>query len=319
MVALKDLRQDTSSGKLKWISEAGSQAGVPVPVTSRRRSRERLWMVATILLALVTAALAVSSFRRPASRAMRAHILPPTDAYFRAMGASAAPVVISPDGRTVVFGATTLDGRNMLWVRSLDAIAPRPLPGTEAGTRPFWSPDSRFIGFFANGKLKKIALHGGPALSIADASDGRGGTWNRDDVIVFAPSYRDPQLRIPAAGGEPIQISELDASRNEGTHRYPHFLPDGRHFLYLSRVRGQVRGEETAVFIASLESEENQLLLHVNSNVVYASGHILFVRERTLMAQDFDADSLVLTGDAYPVAESVQYDSNYSRGVFSVS
>ncbi|MFQ5701717.1 MAG: hypothetical protein ACE5HU_07735, partial [Acidobacteriota bacterium] len=151
------------------------------------------------------------------------------------------------------------------------------------------------------------------------APDGRGGTWNAAGDIVFSPGYRDPLWRVPSSGGEPVQVTRLDAARNEETHRYPRFLPDGRHFLFLARVRGQGRGEQTAIYVGSLDSEERQLLFHVDSNAAYVSGHLLFVRDRTLMAQPFDPDRLEFTADAVPLAESVRFDQAYSRGIFSVS
>jgi len=148
-------------------------------------------------------------------------------------GAAAFSQALSPDGRRVVFGVNT-SGGIALAVRSFDAGEAQVLPGTEGGVYPFWSPDSRFIGFFAQGKLKKIDVTGGPPVILCDAGYGLGGTWNRDGTIVFAPNHTSGLFRVPAAGGTPVPVTVLDTSRKEQSHRWPWFLPDGRRFLYVA-------------------------------------------------------------------------------------
>jgi hypothetical protein len=227
--------------QLKWIAEGGSQVGIPVPVTARRKSRERLAWAVAALLALSTLALGVTYFGRTSipARVVRSFILPPEKATLHLSGFGAGPVAVSPDGLSLVFAAKTPDTKDLLWIRSLDTLSARSLPGTEGATYPFWSPDSKSVGFFAEGKLKKISVAGGPALTLCDASDARGGTWNRAGVILFEPEWRASIYRVSAAGGTPEPVTQFDKSRGETTHRWPYFLPDGRHFLYLAGTHSQ--------------------------------------------------------------------------------
>ena len=184
------------------------------------------------------------------------------------------------------------------------------MPFTENATYPFWSPDSRYIGFFAQGKVKKVAASGGPAQSLCDAPSGRGGSWNRDDVIVFSPSNIGISIqRVAAAGGIPV-----DVTKTKGDQRHPVFLPDGRHFLYL--VRGSA-AEKNGLYVGSLDGKENRRVLADLSGAAFAppagsdhTGHILFVRENTLMAAPFNAASAQVSGDVIPVAEGVSFTSN---------
>ena len=308
--------------ELKWIAEAGSQAGVPTPVVARRRSRERLaWVIAGILAAS-TAVLAISELRRPRSAPLvvRSTVLPPEKTKFSFVGGGAGPVAVSPDGRQLAFVASESSGKKELWVRPLDSLLAKPLPGTADATYPFWSPDSRFVGFFADGKLKKIEVAGGPALSICDAPDARGGSWNRDGTILFEPSFRDPIHRVSANGGKSVPVTKLDVSRNETTHRWPFFLPDGRRFLFFSGSHSTgAESELDAIFVGSLDGEKPKLLLNARSNAAYAAGHLLFVRQKTLLAQRFDPKSLELTGESFPIVENVQDDPGFFSAVFSVS
>jgi Tol biopolymer transport system component len=209
-----------------------------------------------------------------------------------------------------------------LWIRDLDSPTPRLLAGTEGAISPFWKPDSRYIGFGADGKLKKIDVTGGPPLTICDAPALRGGTWNKNDVIVFNPVNTAGGLfRVSAAGGAPTPVTELDKSRNENSDRYPWFLPDGRHFLYMGRSREQ---EKTVVFVGDLESKERKQLVSGDTTAIYAdatgnsTGYLLFMRDQTLMAQPFNAGKLATTGEAEPVAENVDHTANV-YGVFGVS
>ncbi len=144
---------------------------------------------------------------------------------------TATQLAVSPDGRNVVFVARAKSAYQ-IWLRPVASLDARPIPGTEGGAFPFWSPDSRFIGFFAAGKLKKVPIAGGPPIVLADAPAGRGGSWSRDNVILFTPSTADGLMRVSSAGGAPAVVTTLDPATGETSHRWPHFLPDGRHFLY---------------------------------------------------------------------------------------
>jgi Tol biopolymer transport system component len=232
-----------------------------------------------------------------------------------ASGAVVGPLAISPDGRRIAIVTTGADGKSQLWVRSLDTLVAQALAGTEGAFQPFWSPDSRFIGFFADGKLKKIEVSGGPPITLSDAPDPRAGTWNRDGVIVFAPAPSSALQRVSAAGGVPTTATTL--AQGETVHMRPFFLPDGQHFLY--RPSTGPGGGPT--YVSSLNSAERKFLFDADSsNVAYSEGHLLFLRETTLMAQPFDAQRLVLMGDAFPIAENIRESGTTNpTGVFSVS
>jgi Tol biopolymer transport system component/predicted Ser/Thr protein kinase len=308
--------------QLKWIAEGGSQAGVPAPLVARRRSRERIaWAVAAIL-ALVAIALAVFTFARPraAVRIVRSSLLPPEKTTYHFIGDSAGPPAVSPDGLQIAFAARDTSGKALLWVRALDSPAARALAGTEDGMYPFWSPDGRFVGFSAGGKLKRIEASGGPALVLCDAQDARGGTWNRDGVILFEPHFREPLFRVPATGGKPAPATKFDESRKETTHRFPVFLPDGNHFLYLAGSHAVgTESELHAIYIGSLDGKPPRHLVNARSKPLFAAGHLLFVRQKTLMAQPFDAKSGTLSGEAIPIVANVQEDPGFFTAVFSVS
>jgi eukaryotic-like serine/threonine-protein kinase len=277
------------------------------------------WIVAAVAV-LTILVLAIAYFQRaPAEvRAVRSFILPPERSTFDFR--FGATVAVSPDGRRLVFVAMTPEGKQVLCVRELSAVSPQTLAGTEGATYSFWSPDSRSLGFFADGRLKRIEASGGPPTILCDAPEGRGGTWNRDGVIVFAPNSTGALHRVSASGGASTPITKLDESRVETSQRWPFFLPDGEHFLYLSAVgAGGTTVEAAMICVASLAKQESKQLVSANSNAVYAQGHLLFLRERTLMAQAFDAKRLETAGDAFPIAEQVQIGRVAAIGIFSVS
>ncbi len=255
--------------QLKWIADAGSQTGVTTPLASPRKLRTRLAWAAAAIVAVAVIAVAIGYIRRPqpAEQAMRSYVLPPPGAEFFSIGNMAGPVVISPDGRKLAFVARLKQGKAMLWVRPLDSLTAQPLAGTEDASYPFWAPDSRFIGFFADSKLKKIDSTGGPPQALCDVTVGRGGAWGPGGTIVFAPGANDPLFRVPAAGGTPVPATELDVARGDVLHRWPYFLPDGKHVLFFSR---SANAERTGVYLASLESGKAELLLRHDSNAIYA-------------------------------------------------
>ncbi len=311
--------------ELKWIAEGGSQPGVPAPVAARRRSRERLaW--AGFVAAAVAAAFAVGYFRRGSEppRAIRFEISPGENAPYTDAGrvdTDLAPAV-SPDGRHVAFNAEDSDGKTFLWLRYLGELTTRPLAGTEGAKFPFWSPDGRSIAFFADRKLKKIEVSGGPAQRICDAPRGRGGTWNRDGVILFAADSFSPINRVSASGGTPAPVTRLDTAHAESSHRWPHFLPDGKHFLYFSYLGAnpEAPSQNGGTRLGSLDSKETKVLVAESSNTIYAPpGYLVFCREGNLLAQPFDAESLRTTGDPMPIAARLEYDEGRKFGSFSVS
>jgi eukaryotic-like serine/threonine-protein kinase len=265
--------------------------------------------------------LTIMYFRQAAgeTRTVRLQVNAPAGTEFRNGSA------ISPDGRLLAFVAGST-GRDKLWIRPLDSSTARDLPGTDGAALPFWAPDSRSIGFFATGKLKRIDVAGGLPTIICDANPGRGGTWNAEGTIVFNSVNDGPLLRVSSTGGTPEQLTTLDGARRENSHRWPQFLPDGKQFIYF--VRGSGSGGENNVTLGSLDhpKEKTQLLISA-TNAVYApdrdklSGHLLWVRDGMLMAQTFDAKHGQLRGEPFIVAESVGFSglSGVGRGEVSIS
>jgi Tol biopolymer transport system component/predicted Ser/Thr protein kinase len=291
--------------QLKWISEAGSQAGVAAPVIAHRRSRERIaWaLIGIVAGALIAAALAFALTRsylnnQPKPSVMRFLVsLPPEDVRWGTMS-------LSPDGRLMAFVGVSNDGVGQLWLRPLDNVAARPLPGTEGARAPFWSPDGHYLAFFDAASLKKVAISGGTPQTLCNVVDAYGGSWNSEGLIIFGAGAA-PLWRVSEAGGTPSPLNTLDRSLEELGHAYPWFLPDGRHFLY-SSTRSTSIGK-VWLCIGSLDSNETKCLLQADSPAVYAPpGDLLYVLGATLMAQPFDARHLAITGDAVPIAENVQ-------------
>lgn len=278
------------------------------------------WVVSGILFLIAAGAIAFHFLTLPAhegKRVMRSLILPPMKTNFNML--VGGHLVVSPDGNTIAFVATDSSGIDRIWVRPINSLTAISLSGTEGATYPFWSPDSRTIGFFASGRLMKIDVSGGPVLTVCDAPTGRGGTWNQNGVIVFSAGASDPLSKVSASGGIATRITELDTSRRENSHRWPWFLPDGNHFIYTTQNQSGNASDYDAIRISSLDSSINKTLFSGNSNTCFVNGHILFVRQGTLMAQPFDPGKLELTGDAVPIAEQIQYAAARSKGMFSAS
>jgi Tol biopolymer transport system component len=290
-------------------SSAASPSASVVAVAPRWRRERLAWMLAGLAL-MVAAALAVPAVRdlrratQPKLIVIADIVTPPTT--------EAASFALSPDGRQLAFVATS-DGRPTLWVRPLDQVAARPLAGTEGASVPFWKPDGTALGFFANGKLKRIDLGSEAPIELADTSFARGGTWSRDDVIVFT-SAPGPLMRIAAGGGTPTVATRLGAG--QATHRWPQFLPDGRRFLFfIGFVQPDVRG----VYVGSLDDSEATRVTDADSAPVFAPpGFLLFVRQGVLVARHFDPDRGLASGPPIPVAQGIGEDGT-GRGAFAVS
>ncbi len=309
--------------ELQWIAEGGSQGGTPAPVVSQRKVRERLaWSVATLLtLGLVAVAFLYLREKPPAPVALVRFEIPlPVKPALRLAG----PFALSPDGHELAFAATSVDGIPRIWVRALNSLEMRPLPGTESvGSLLFWSPDSRFIAFDSGGKLQKIDISGGPAQTLCVMNkSGVGGSWSRDGVIIFG-QWLGTLMRVSAEGGVASPVTTLDASHGDVAHTVPWFLPDGRHFLYLRDT-----GSGGAISIGSLdvkpEEQDSRRLIETPSGAAYVpssdsgSGQLLFRRRGALMAQPFDPRRLNLSGEPVRVVEeSIGVYLDY--GLFSVS
>ena len=211
---------------------------------------------------------------------------------------------LSPDGRRIAIVASDASGVARLWIRPVDSLAASPVVGTEGARYPFWSPDGNSIAFFADGKLRRVALAGGAPQVLCDISDFRGGAWGRNGDILFTPGATDPLYRIADTGGPVVRVTSLDVARQGETHRWPFFLPDGRHFLCL------VVGQATGIYMGSLDAKElKPVVKGVMSAPVFAPpGHLLYVNQSTLVTQRFDPRRGEVSGDPIPVAEGIWRD-----------
>ena len=310
--------------QLRWLqtalSNARSGATVrPAPIAARS-GRFRSWPVAAAVIAgLAAGAALVAAFNRAQAAApirLHALVLPPDNSFLT------GGVALSPDGRTLAFVATDANGERQLWIRQLDAARPLPLEGTTGASDPFFSPSGSEIAFFANDELKRVSVSGGAVVVICEAGAGAGGTWNADGVIVFNPHQQGHLMRVAAAGGLPEPVTSLDAAADETHHLYPSFLPDGRHYVYY------VAGKRRGLHVGELGSQQRTFLFDPDPSLppgaaatpgVYAgSGHLLYVRDRVLMARAFDAGSLQLTGEAVKLADTVDYNPP-GQAAFAVS
>ena len=316
-----------SASDLAFALEALSGAAVmsdqttvtTIPYGASKLRQLLPWIVAGAfgLLSIGLLPFAISSLRQTPVRQglIRSAILAPENATFTPLNQFA----LSPDGQSLAFVARAAGGdQNILWLRPLNASTAQPLAGSDGASGwspPFWSPNSRFIGFFAGGKLKKIDITGGPAQTVCEATNGLGGTWNRDDVIIFAPNLSGPLHRVSAAGGTSTPVTKVAST--SFSHRWPYFLPDGHHFLYRGTL--PAANENNGIYLGSLESTEQRLIMRNNASVAFASGQLLFARDTALMAQSFDENNFGLTGDPVPIVQQLQVDPAGGRAVFSVS
>lgn len=296
-----------------------SSALAPAPPSPSKSGGLMGWIVAAALaLAAVGIAWVHFSAAPPTERVFRFSVGAPEGFGLNVAGAN--NLAISPDGKRLAMVAADSAQATSLWVRALDALTPQRLPGTESARFPFWSPDSRFIGFFSEGKLKKIDVTGGPAITLCDAAEGRGGTWSKDGVIVFAPNANTGLFRVPSSGGVPVSLTTLLTDRGQTTHRFPWFLPDGNQFLYFIRIgTGQGDTADDSVWVGSLDGAVNKVLCQSATNCCFANGYFFNLRERTLMAQPFDAKSGTFIGDPTPIAEEVFDAPGFSTMAASVS
>jgi hypothetical protein len=311
--------RDIGDAAIELSDAMTSPANVPA---ARARAPLWFWGLAPGLVALGLAlGWTVAHLRQPPvveNRTVRLAVNPPAGTEFGVDTGAA----ISPDGQMLAF-VTGSSGTTKLWVRPLNSSSARELPGTDAATFPFWSPDSRSLGFFAAGKLKRIDVAGGLPTVICDVGSGRGGTWNEDGVVLFNSVNNGPLLRVSAAGGTPVPLTTVDTARGENSHRWPQFLPGGRRFLYFVRTASL---ENYGVYLGSLDRPlEKGLLLQSPTNAVYAPdrgkpfGHLFWVRDGTLMAQAFDPEQARTTSEPIPLAEGVGFGEASRLGAVSAA
>jgi serine/threonine protein kinase len=323
LVDLRSLQRKLSAGKAtvasggvgatpfgrKTISEQG---------LAKLRSSRRTLGIAVGACALAALTLGFLYFSQTPSRlpSLKTSILAPEGtSFFGLLG----PAALSPDGRWIAFAAVS-DNQPRLWIRDLDSLQARLIPASEAARFPFWSPDSRSVGFFTGSDLKRVEAAGGPVRTVAAGvvvnANGRGASWSREDLILFSPFAVAPLSAVPAAGGPVEQVTTLNQSAGESSHRWPFFLPDGRHYLYTSLTSN--RGE-SGTYWAELGSDNRRRVSTAVSNVAYASGHLLFMTEQILMAQRLNPTTGETSGEPFPVAEGVLFTALNLLGAFSVS
>ena len=299
------------ASELKWIAESGGPASVAGPLAPGT-NRERLaWLIALI----TSIALIVGVIWWRSSKTSE-----PALQFYAQLPFPARDIAMAPNGHTVAVVAYLESVRkNAIEIYELGSAGAKSLAGTEGANYPFWSPDGRSLAFFADGRLKKMELSGGPVQPLCDAPAGRGGTWNKDNVIVFAPDVVTGLRKISAFGGNSTQISHIDASRGEQGHRWPMFLPDGTHFIYLA-ANFSGRNEANAVFEGSLDSNEKRFVVAAGANAAFAApGYLLYYQNKTLLAQPFDLKLFALTGQPTTILTDIQYLPQVKRAVFAVS
>jgi eukaryotic-like serine/threonine-protein kinase len=297
------------------LEEASASAPPVVNAQPAPRSRAP-WMVAALSIVVAIAAVVLWA-------PWRAEVDPPKVSFELLEGLQGGlltdisrQIALSPDGRHLVARVSDPSG-NRLWLRPLDRLNGTVMPGTDNAAFPFWSPDGRQVGFFANNKLRIVDALGGSPQTVADAVSGRGGTWNDDGVILFAPDMEGGLVRMAASGGVPAPVTELDRSRGETAHRYPRFLPDGERFIYLIQ---STQPENSGIYVGSLGSKEKKYLVAASTAAEFTSPDVLlFLREATLMAQRIDLATMALSGDAIQVAEAIDRDSGLGNSGIAVS
>jgi len=274
-----------------------------------------LWLIpAAAAVSLVTAFAVMTPPVLPSSRSF---VLPPDGTTLNLIGDDGGSVTLSPDGTKLAFVALDGKGSARIWVRSLGKLAAESVAGTDNATFPFWSADGASLGFFADGKLKRIGLDGGPPVALCGAPFGRGGSWNRNGVIIFAPDSHSPIYQVSASGGTPAPVTTLDSALHT-THRWPKFLPDSRHFIYLA-ANHFPDASHNGVYFASLDDQKSKLLVPSDADATYASGYLFFLRPNVLMAEPFDPASGEFRGQPRPTVEKVLYDPSIWKAVFDAS
>ena len=304
--------------QLKWMGDgvaSGSYAAPYLPgVRGVRASRWLPWLIAALAMIAVVVLGIMLSGSAGNKPLIRTQIAPSEKLQFNFVNDTGGPPEISPDGTRIVFSARS-GGKTQLFLRSMSQSTPQVLPGTEDAIFPFWSADGREVGFFQAGKLKRFEIAGGAVLTVCDAPVGRGGSWSSDGTILFSPQFSAPIFQVPASGGAPAPVTKFSGQYT--SHRWPFFLPDGKHFLYLATSHTEI--SDTAVYWASLDGKDSKMLLSSPSQAMYASGYLLYVREGSFMAQRFDPSSGTFKGEAVVLNDKVQVDSTIWRGTFTVS
>jgi Tol biopolymer transport system component len=300
--------------ELRWIAAAPSVVESIQAGGKRISIREiAAWSVAAVALITVLLMLRGVSTPAPSASVTRFSVLPPTKGEFDFVD---GPGTLSPDGRYIVFKAPDPAGEDYLWLRALDSVDSKML-SSHGGYDPFWSPDSRQLAFGNQNELYKIDVAAGAVDKICDLPDGRGGTWNKDGVILFTRDAHGPLFRVSSSGGTPAPVTRLEASRQETGHWRPQFLPDGKHFIYLAL---STKRENTGIYAGSLDSPEVKRVADLDMAAYYTPpGYLFYVRQGNLTAQPFDAGKLLVTGEPVVVARGIPYSAPWGAAGFSTS
>jgi serine/threonine protein kinase len=304
------------ASELKWISEQTSQSQTR-PVIEKSVRKISMGKIVTGLLLLTTILLGIAAFyfyrNSGENTVLKLSILPAP----KTTMSQAGSLAVSPNGKLVAFVALAEGGTNAIYLRSFGSLDARIVPGTEDATFPFWSPDSQFLGYFAQGKMKRVDVSGGPAQNLSDATAGRGASWSKEGTILFSPSLGDGIYRINASGGNVTQLTTLDPSKQESTHRWPVMLPDEEHFLLMIQ---SVKPENSGVYVISLKTKEKKRILPDLTRAEYSeAGYLVFVRERNLVAQKFDLKKLDISGEPFALAEDLYSEPGAGTASYSVS
>ena len=329
---VKDLRKlkressKTTASRVLAVRQSQINSGIRPQTAVFETMQEKkpfsfnIWMIVSALsiLSLLVLLTTYFLFVRTEPELMRLTFESPNSEFFNAN--FGGHIEISPSGKMIAFVAKDSTGKNHLWVRPINSPIPILLQGTENAYYPFWSYDSKMIAYFADGKLKKIDANGGPSFSLCEAASGRGGTWNKEGVIVFAPAGSGPLHQVPSAGGTSKELTVLDSTESETSHRWPFFLPDGDHFLFSVQTnKASMDQDADLIRVGSLHDTKNKILVHASSNAVYNQGWVLYYKQKSLLAQRFNEGTTEVEGEPIPILENLLYDRARNKGAFSLS
>ena len=307
---------------LRWVTEATQADSAPdesAKPFSQFKESWAAWAVALLLAFIALAAFAGYRWAKSSEQTVSLHAeIPPPDKFsLETTGDAGGMPVLSPQGDKIAFVAHSGETK-LLWVRSLNSDVAQALEGTSGAAHPFWSPDGRNIGFFAGGKVMRIAATGGPVATVTDAPNSRGGSWSANDVIVFAPDFTGPLLKVSAQGGAAEPATIIDRAKHT-THRWPWCLPDGKHFIFLATSHTGGDPKQNGIYFGSIDSTETHLVLATDSAAQYASGYLLYRASTALVAQPFDPKNGTLSGSPIPLVNNVRDDVGVWRSIFAVS
>lgn len=304
---------------LRWVSESTQAGSAPTESASPFKQSWAAGAAALLLCFIALAGFAGYRWAKSSEPSVSLHAeIPAPDKFsLDATSDAGGMPMLSPQGDKIAFVAHSGETK-LLWVRSLSSDAAQALNGTNGAAHPFWSPDGRSIGFFAGSKLMKISATGGPIATLADAPNPRGGSWGANDVIVFAAEFQAALMRVSAQGGTATPATLLDKTRHS-THRWPWFLPDGKHFIFLATSHTGGDPKQNGIYFGSVDNTQSRLVVATESAAQYASGYLLYQANTALVAQPFDPQNGTLSGSPIPLVNNLRDDVGVWRSIFAVS